>query len=604
MNLDVARHEMVQARPYFKNVSPAWPGLIRGRMARWARRAFTAMWVSHEVRAYADGKPAAEIAGNIVGGKIKRSVMNKPRKLVTDGHQHMRHIQGRDFFRKNGLGGHYWFYKPGRHPLVVVFHDAYRAGPHLDIHIGRFSMVRRVKPEVYEQIRYNSDGYLTQDSKKLLLEFLREEVDNNTRIPQNLDHSITNTKATWLASDVKPTRPDKEELVAPTLMPWVPDRIRNTDWFQTVEKRRAPGYGAGDTRQVVLEDTIDIIKAHHHGPFEFYAPKLNFHRGMYVYRLYPGSETRAPILIWGNLQHNPPSLEDRLHLRFIQPEDIEKMIARSDPETSTAKYDGSSCYVVINSKGTTVWSPRESKATGQQIEYTYMLKDIATTTSDETIIGMGELMFHKPTPFWEFRERKEFLPQATAGGLLNANRVLPKGIRPEIYLYRIDKIGRNKTIDLPFWENRVLQEQVAELDPEHLKVVELMSPEKAKFEGFEGVVMVPPEESVVNGFKTKWWRDPDDWRIDSVDFEPGPRGGIAGVVWATSLESGKKFKLGPGQVGDRALNERMMERPEEYIGSVIQVQSRHGHEGRAAKVLGFHQDKGVAPDWEHASVAS
>lgn len=595
MDLNLARYELVQSKPYFKNLSPTWPGLIRGRMARWARRAFVANMAVKETLAFREGKPAAEIVGNIAGGQINRRIFKQPRKQMTKAHLHARHIQGRDFFRKNGLGGHYWFYQPGRHQMVIVFHDAYKAGPHLDVHIGRFSMVRRVKPEVYEQIRYNNQGYLTQDSKQLLLDFLREEVDNNTRIPQNLDHSITNTKATWLASDVKPTRPDRQELVAPTLMPWVPERIRDTDWFQQVEKRRAPGYGAGDTRQVVFEDTVDIYKAHHEGPFEFYAPKFNFHRGMYVYRLYPGNETRAPILVWGNLTHDPPNLEDRLHLRFIQPEDMEKMLARSDPDTSTAKYDGSSCYVVITPKGTTVWSPRESKATGKQIEYTYMLKSLPNVTSPETIVGMGELMFHKRTPPWVLAERKEFLPQATGGGLLNGQTILPKGINPEIYLYRIDRIGRTKTIDLPFWDNRELQEEVAKLDPKHLKVVELMSPEKAHLEGFEGVVMGRSDEPVTQFNKTKWTTDPNDWVIDEVQYHEGPRGGVAGVTWATSLESGRRFKLGPGQMGDQRLTRHMAEHPDLYKGVVLQVASRIGHEGRAANVVGFHQDKGVAP---------
>jgi hypothetical protein len=63
----------------------------------------------------------------------------------------------------------------------------------------------------------------------------------------------------------------------------------------------------------------------------------------------------------------------------------------------------------------------------------------------------------------------------------------------------------------------------------------------------------------------------------------------------TSLESGKKFKLGPSQMGDQTLTRHMMDNPNLYEGSVVKVNSKRGHEGRASKVIGFHDDKGLAP---------
>jgi hypothetical protein len=163
-----------------------------------------------------------------------------------------------------------------------------------------------------------------------------------------------------------------------------------------------------------------------------------------------------------------------------------------------------------------------------------------------------------------------------------------------IKIYRIDRVGRKSYTNVPFWDNRVVQERVALLDPAVFQPAELMDPLTARERGFEGVVAVPHGGSVNDGFKVKWWTDPHDWRIDEVAFTVGPSGKVAGVVHAVSLESGKKFKLGPGQVGNEALTRDMMTNPHKYEGSVIKVQSRHGHEGRASKLIDFHDDKGIS----------
>lgn len=555
LDMDVVTYEMAQSRPIFNALSPTWPYLLRGKVMKYAKHAFYGLTGLRIGRAVQKGALPEEVIGNYLGGMATAKILSKPKETIKKAHIHARHIPDRDLWRKNGLGGRYWIYQPGRHQMVIVFHDANRAGPHIDIHIGRFSMIRRVKPDVYEQLRYNNQGMLTENSRKLLLDFLREEIDNGSRIPQNLDHSVANARASWTGGD--------------------PDG-RN--------------YGDGRTRQIVLEETVDVYKAHHSGPIEFYAPTLNPHRGMYVYKLHPGDDKRAPILVWGNLKPKIPALSDRLHLKLIHPEELDKLQRRADMSTSTAKYDGSSCYFVITKEGTHIWSPRLSKETGERIEYTFKLDGIANITADETIVGMGELLFKPKSRFpWS---RDDYLPQAVGSGVLNSNMVLPDNVQPEIRVYRIDRIGRKSMIDLPFWENRNLQYLVESLAPEYFKVVELMMPDEAMQMGFEGVVAVPEDATINEGFKTKWWQDPHDWEVTSVEFEQGSKGGIAGVVRAVSLESGKTFKLGPGQVGDRALTEHMMLNPDDYIGRVMRVQSRHGHEGRASKVLDWHDDKG------------
>src|SRR5690606_4602867 len=111
-----------------------------------------------------------------------------------------------------------------------------------------------------------------------------------------------------------------------------------------------------------------------------------------------------------------------------------------------------------------------------------------------------------------------------------------------------------------------------------LEVVELMDPERALASGYEGIVAVPEGGSVNDGFKMKWCQDANDWRIDEVDFRPGEKGGVAGVVYCTSMESGKTFKLGPSAVGNQELTREMMANPHDYQGSVLKVQSRNGHE--------------------------
>lgn len=554
--LNELEEELVAARPYFKMASVGPGAVLKGRHLL----AFTLFGKAKKgwkrFSQYADGMPFSIMLADMTCDWVieNSGVVRDLKKVNTKGHAiASARARDRDFFRKNGVGGHSWFTHNSREQMVVVFHDANRAGPHIDVHIGRVSLVYRVKPELYSKLKYNNQGMLTENSKKAILDHLRAEIDNGSRVPQNLDHSVTNARIEWTDGD--------------------PD---------------AKSYGSGRTRQIVLDTEIEILKAYEDGPMEFYAPDIWPHGQMYLYRIYPGTEKRAPICIWGHKKHKHPVFEDRLHLKLTHPEDLDKVADVVDMTTATAKYDGSSCYFVIGPKGTTVWSPRMSKKTGDRIEYTFKIEGLAAVSNGETIVGMGELLFRQ-------EGREGYLSCAEGGGILNSNALLPHGITPEIRVYRVDKVGRRDVHDLPFWENRELQKEVCDLSPSHFKPVELMTPDEALKQGFEGVVVVPQDVSVNHGFKTKWWTDPHDWQIDSVEFKEGEKGGVAGVVKCTSLDSGKQFNLGPGQVGDQTLTRAMMADPDLYKGSVIKVQSRHGHEGRASKMIGFHDDKGLAP---------
>jgi hypothetical protein len=271
----------------------------------------------------------------------------------------------------------------------------------------------------------------------------------------------------------------------------------------------------------------------------------------------------------------------------LDSDDLAAANKKIDWSTSTAKYDGSSTYLEITPSGARAWSPRKAKSTGKQIEYTHKLPGLADVRSDQTVIAMGEVLFRGNTG--------GYVSGSIISGLLNSNKVLPTDVTPEIRLYRVDKVGSLDTHDLPFEANRELQEMVSGLAPELIKPVELMTPHQAKIAGLEGIVVAPPGKSVIDGYKVKWWRDANDWRIDKVKLVPGEKGRVAGVIACTSLESNRQFNLGATAIGNEFLTKRMMENPDLYEGTVIKVRSRHGHEGRSAKVMGVHDDKGKAP---------
>lgn len=552
---------LIGARPVFSTLSPGIPSIFAGKVGILVGKANKTKRTVSIVNGALD-TTIAEAAGNFVGGKIVFKSTHPVKTRIGRVHNHLANVDhDTSLNHKNGIGGRNWLTEPGRYDVVIIYHDANRAGKHIDVHIGRVSVIYKVKPDLAAKIKLNSNGYLTEDSRKAIINHVRHEIANGSRVPQNIDHSKSNARATWVNGDTTGLH-----------------------------------YGDGLTRQVVLNTHADVYKAHRDGPIEFYAPAINPHRSMYLYRIYPGTDKRAPILIWGNKVAHPPKLEDRLHLKLTHPEEVMRIHDKVDMTTATAKYDGSSCYFVITPKGTTVWSPRTSATTGEQIEYTHKLDGIAGVHSDFTIVGMGEVLFTERktnNPFKRSGRNDDYLPCATGSGILNSNTVLPETITPEIRIYRIDRFNGRNVSNMNFWENRELQEATASLDPKHLKVVELMDPDTAMNNGFEGFVVVPEGGSVKDGYKVKWWQDPSDWRVDSVEFKPGDKGGVAGIIRCTSLESGKKFKLGPGQVGDQTLTRAMMANPEKYEGVVLKVNSRRGHEGRAAKVVSIHDDKGI-----------
>jgi hypothetical protein len=556
IDFDRLNQDLIGSKPYFKAVSPGPRKLFVDSVPEMIRLGAAGYTTIKSIRSK---NPGHEIVGDLVTSQVLYYTLRPVKRFVTKTHKRIPDIPKKDFHRKNGMGGRSWYTTPRKEEMVIIFHDANRAGPHIDVHIGRLSIIYKVKPDLYEKLRYNRKGVLTADSQKLLIEHVKSEIARGARVPQNLDHSKAEAKITWTGKDDTGTN-----------------------------------YGSGKTRQIISTSHVDIYKAHRDGPIEMYAPSLNSHRSLYLYRIYNGP---TPILIFGAKTSVPPFLHDRLHLKLTDPSallDKDLFAARVDLTTSTAKYDGSSAYLHITPKGTTAWSPRRSVVTGEQIEYTFKLPGLADVTSDVPIVAMGEVLFKKKSPLPRLLRFDEhtYLSSAEGSGILNSNLLVPDHLEPEIRLYRVDSIGKDKTIGLDFWTNRILQQEVAKLSP-LIKVVQLMTPDEAKVLGYEGIVATSPGSSVVEGMKIKWWTDPNDWRIDKVKFYPGEKGSVAGVVQCTSLDSGKKFNLGPGQVGNQLLTREMMANPQRYEGLVLKVLSRHGHEGRAAKVQAFHDDKGM-----------
>ena len=454
--------------------------------------------------------------------------------------------------------------------MRIIYHDATKK--HLDVHIGRTSLIYRItgKP-VEKKIRFNNKGELTQESKELLLEHLRKEIASNSRVPQNLDHTIANAKCSWMMGD-----PGLE------------------------------GYGSGATRQMVAEDDVEFYHHRVRSSEHVYAPLLFGNQGTYLYQIYPGNDVRdTPILIWGKLNPMTLKFKDRLHLTLIQPEELEKFQRRIDVRTNTRKYDGASCYFHSNTgQGFKFFSPRFSKETGTNVEYTFKVPELAENGHSSKPVGMGEMLFWKRTPagillreFSDWRGPEwlswRYLPASEIGGILNSHQVRPRDIWPEVRVYRIDRWNGVDTYNLPFWENRNLQILMTScLNSDYWKVVSLAAPRRnSKSERWEGYVGIPQGLSVNDGLKLKFWGDTNDWEIIANELSISEKGNVQGVLWFKSLESGREFKLGPGQIGSFDQCMSLVESADKCIGMVAKVHGRQGHEGRAAKIVDWHTDK-------------
>lgn len=554
------------------------PGVGQCLKLKWLKRAWRLRALVKQTIPVIKGEQELSVAlGKFAGSRIKRNILRPVTRGITRSHMK---AQIKRNTTKHGIGGRTWINpltdadRNGRivKNMIIIYHDANKAQRHLDIHIGHLSFIMRVsgKP-VEDKIKFNNKGELTQDAKDALLNHVRQEIFSHSRVPQNLDHSISNAKCTWNVGDVG---------------------LR--------------GYGAGLTRQIVSSSKVEFYHTHLTSSLHMYAPIITPHQGLYLYKIYDGKTTGVPIAIWGVLNPRDDKFKDRLHLKMIQEEDFEKFKSKTDKTTVSRKYDGASTHFGTTGQGFKFFSPRYSKATGHRIEYTYKLAELAErgfgpVKPDRTshTQGMGEILFYRKNLLgdaleylfnWKGLENISwcYLNASEIGGILNSHRVRPRDVFPEVRIYRVDKFEGQDTYLLPFHQNRELQKEIAKVN-RYFKVVALTTPKINRNKDYEGYVAVPIGLSINEGLKYKFKGDEIDMTIKSIDLYLSEKQNIAGTILCTY--NGKEYRFGPGSIGDVKTCLDFMNNKQEFTGRTIKTVGFRGHVGRAAKILSVHLDK-------------
>lgn len=546
---------LVRGKGLYQCINPAWPKALKVCKVKWVLRVVK---VISFVKKYHKAKSIDEVviifSKEMIEGVAFGFIGKK-----TEGIYKRVQVARRLNFKSKGVNGKTWInsesddYTRIVKQMRVMFHHA--TNPHLDIHIGHLSLVINLGGKsIMNDIKFNKSGELTEKSRVSIINFLREELINNSRMAQNFDHSIRNTETSWNVGEAGIT-----------------------------------GYGSGLTRQTVVNEPIEIMSVDGGTgkTIKMYCPILNKHRLLYLHKLYSGDKKRAPIVTWGVIKKIAPAFNDRLHLK--NDKKIDMFRKNVDLDTVTKKYDGASAYFDTGEKETTWWSPRISSETGDRIQYTGKVPELFRIKSKEHPRGIGELMFIRKinllNPF-----NRRVLTAAETGGILNSDKIRPMNIIPVFVVYRMDRWGGNYTSYLPFKENRGLQQLFADMCG-YVELPEFVSIRIHK--SIEGIVGVPKDKSINEGRKHRFWGDPHDWQVVSVNLMWGPKGKPAGAIKFKSLDTGKIFKLGPGQLGKENEFVDLLNKGNTLIGAVAKVNSRHGHEGRAAKLAEWHLDKGT-----------
>lgn len=437
------------------------------------------------------------------------------------------------------------FNRPGKTDFVVAYHQADVAGPHLDIHFPSYgtslgiNLKNKIDPDELEF----SNGSLSKKSRQKLVDILKNDIlKSSARTFINYDHALGEARIKWPVGE------------------------------------SPQGYGSGKIRDIILDSRASVVPGDK--STTLHIPDIS-PKPLYAHRLQSGNY-KPTMIIGVRKEVEAPELQPRLKLKNI----TESQMSEIDPSSITLKEDSASAYIHSDEKGTRLFSPRTSKRTGKQIEYTSKFPEIAALRHKSGMTGMGELLIMK---------NGKQLPSNKVSGILNSSSIPSHDISPVLKLYRIDALDGKKTSDVGFHENRALQKSVAkQFRSPHISVVEPTTVEKARASGAEGIVAVPRGGNIGTGVKLKFRDKYNDWRLDSIDFKPGAKGGIAGTAAMTSLESGKTFKMGPSQIGSHSVVKQMMANPEEFTGRVYKVKGARGHEGRAAKIVEEHMDKGMS----------
>lgn len=433
--------------------------------------------------------------------------------------------------------------------LVIIYHHA-NSKKHIDVHIGHLSLVYRVsgKSQI-ENVKYNSKGYLTADSKEKLIQHIRNEIANNSRVPQNDDHTVSNALTSWKYDE---------------------------------SRSNLKSYGQGPCREIIYDGKCEVYHPYLSSSLHIFAPILNSNQGIFIYKIYPGDKKTNPILIAGNLIPRTQKFADRLHLKLVEENQFKSITNNS---THTLKIDGGSCYLTSNGQGIKIFSPRISKITNKNIEYTYKAVSIANIQHPYTFNAMGEIVYEWNIPF--IPSFMKTLSAAKIGGILNSDSIMNRLVKPKIYLYRVDKFNGKNTHNLPFKENRKLQLLLKTKD---LTVVPIFPIWLSKFLKLEGIVGVKNNESINDGYKLKFFSDPVDCICTKISLAINSNNNITGTITVKDPK-GKEFNLGPGSIGNYEENLNIINNNQEYIGRTAKIISRIGYTGRASVLDYWHIDK-------------
>jgi hypothetical protein len=552
-------HALYNAKGDFLTFTPGPTEILALRLRKYARVGMAAVGIIGLGKRIKETKKS-ELVGTIIGQEICSLVRKPIKKIVLKGLMKSKDVPLNERHLINPKRS--WFKGPERLNLVVVYHDASRAGKHLDIHFSNgTSLIMRVSGKPVEsEIKYHK-GKLTQNSIKALMKHLKDEINNNSRVPQNWDHNPEEAQMTWLKGQ------------GPT-----------------------EGYGSGETRQIIHESEVQVLKVgtNEGQVSEMYAPGISPKRRVYTHKLYHGTEKKAPILIFGTMTKKAPKFMEKPDLKYIQGEDVDKFLAKTDRSCDTIKEDGAACHVYIDEHGTKVFSPRESVETKDKIEYTGKIPNVANVKCsdyvDDTfkIKAMGEFIAYHP-------DGTKFTVNEVAG-LLNSDALVPEGVKTQILLYRMDEWKKTNGQDLDFWESRSILEQIASAYDDSVEVVALKPWSKSQTDGDEGTVGIPHGGNLWNAYKLKWRDEPLDLEVIEVGFKPGPSSTPDAIKIAGELlckdKDGDTFKIGPGQFGNREECLEVMNNPKAFIGRVMCTEGLRGHKGRSLKFRHWHQDKG------------
>jgi hypothetical protein len=439
---------------------------------------------------------------------------------------------------------------------IIVYHEAYKAGPHVEAYLvidgTAYNVgVKRLRPEHIDNITKNN-GKLTIKSRDYLIDVMADEFKKGAFLAQTTDHTPAEARMSW------------------------------------TNHKFNKGYGAGEMREVLLDSKVDLF--HCGDTIEYRDWDLNPDSNAYVASVFAPTEDRpGRILKVGFKKHESPKFADRLHLKPHIGESTFERFKKHIGEngTVTVKLDGASCYFESTKDGTSYFSPRHSKVTGERINYNGKVKGLVNVKSEQRTTGMGELNYIDTNT-------GRVLTAHETGGILNRNAPVPEHIKPVLTVYRIDKIG-NKHVGSEPYASHVhdrIRPWCDRIGNSGIQAPQEVSWDNAKqaSEHNEGLVGVPEGKSILEGHKYKPRGDYYDWKVVDVHLAPGPKGRIAGTVEFAN-EKEKRFHIGASSLGMDSTVHDVMLRPKEYMGRVAKVECYKGHEGRAAKFVEWHLDK-------------